>query len=288
MENPFMPALQEVSMSFTPEQQQFLKELVEGNNKQITDQFNSALSGLAKRLTVDEIPKAIGAQVSPLLEKLEGLNENKLGAVVKAQFDTLLEELAKQEEAGGTEKPAEENNGAITQLQQQIEEMKKQVDAAKKIAETERKTREKLTEESRLQGLDNALLDAMRGKVKPGTERELLTLIKSANLLIEDKEANQFVTEVPDEFGLKTRKPVAEVLGDLIAQRWSHYQDVRPGTGVGAAPTSTQTASTSSNLKHFKVQEGNKLALDDAALEAAARNGKLDDILQELASATAS
>lgn len=272
---------------FTPEQEKFLKELIDGNSKQIADQFNNALSGLAKRLTVDEIPKAVGAQITPLLEKLDGLGEDKLGAVVKNQFDALLEELSKQEPQ--PEKPAGEsdaNNVAITQLQQQIQDLNKQVEAAKKMAGEERKIREKLTEESRMQGLDNSILDAMRGKVKSGTERELLTLIKASGLLIEDKEANQFVAEMADEFGLKTRKPATEVLGDLIAQRWGHYQDVRGGTGVGAAPaTTTQTSTSNPNLKHLKLQDG-KLALDDAALDAAARDGKLDDILKELATAT--
>ena len=270
---------------FTPEQEKFLRELMTESGKQTADQFNNALSGLAKRLIVDELPKAVNAQLSPISDQLKGLSKDELGGVVKAQFDSLLEELAKQGEGETIAPAANLESGAIAELKKQIEDMGKMLDSTRKIAETERKTREKLSEEARLQGLDDTVLDSLRGKVKPGTERELLTLIKSAGLLVENKEANRFEVELPDEFGLASRKPAVEAIGDIVARRWAHYQDSRPGTGTGAAPSAGQSGGGSAQLKHFRNQ-GNGLTLDDATLEEAASSGKLDELIKELASAS--
>lgn len=295
---------------FTEDQERVLQEKLDAMSAKILEQFNNGLSGLAKRLTADELPKAISGQISPFqqqfnsfqeaLNKLQPFDEAKVAQIVRAQFDSLLEELAEEEEKAslssekGGKGNSSANNPAIAELQRQmedltkqyssqLEQMKLQVEAARKAAETERQTRERLAEEARMQKLDDSILDALRGKVRSGTERELLTLMKASGILEEDKEKNMFVIQVDDEFGLKTTKPAVEVLDSVIANRWSHYQDRRPGTGTGATPP-TQGGYTpgNSNLKYARVQ-GDRITLDDRVLEEAAREGKLDDLLKELA-----
>ncbi|HEY9643317.1 MAG TPA: hypothetical protein V6C57_22705 [Coleofasciculaceae cyanobacterium] len=293
---------------FTPEQEAALNTKFEQLAEKMATQFNNSLSGLAKRLTTDEFPKAISShlaplqeQFAPLQEKLssfQGFDETRLANLVRSQFDTLLEDLANEEDTSPTAPANAQSDAAIADLRKQmealntqytgqIEAMKSQVDIARKAAETERETRERLAAEARMQKLDNTILDSMRGKVKSGTERELLTLMKQSGLLKE--EGDTFVVDAQDEFGLATTKPIADAIGDLIAERWTHYQDTRPGTGTGATPTTNSYTAAGTmgggDFKYMRQDRLGRVSVDDRTLEEAARSGKLDDLIKELASA---
>lgn len=275
-------------MSFTPEQQAFLREMFEGHTKTVNDTLN----GFAKRFTGSVIPEAIDAKLNPIAERLNGFSEESLGKVVSTQFSAMLEELAKQEQAAATEPGKAGAAGgaddpALAELRAQLEKTQKDAEDARKLAQEERKIRQKLAEDSRIQGLDNAVLDALRGKVKAGTERELLTLLKAGNLLQEDKENNRFVVEMPDEYGIATRKPATEAIADLIAQRYSHYQELRPGTGTGGSPQTTQIpAGSGQRLNYFQPNDQGQLTIDDNKLDSLSL-GDLDKALSELGSVTA-
>jgi hypothetical protein len=254
-------------MSFTEEQNKALDDKLSALSDKmlghLTETMNKSLSGMAKRLLVDEVPKAIQSQFAPIEEKLNSLNfnENQHRQLLRSEMDSWLEELNKQaanENTGGDNSAAGNTNTptdipALNELRNQLAEqakiadaMKQRVEAAEKVAADERKVRETLAEQQRLAGMDDKVLSSLRGKVRNNTERQLLALLKNDGLLIEDKENSQFLVKSKDEYGLDINVPVEAALGDLVKQHYPHFEEVRPGTGTGAMPgSSTSTSSMS-------------------------------------------
>jgi hypothetical protein len=246
---------------------------------QLGETMNKSLSGMAKRLIVDEVPKAIANQFAPLEEKLNGLqfDEDKQRSLLRSEMDGWLEELNKQatleDQGSETESEAEGKKGgkkgekqatervveaaALQDLRNQIAEqtkvaeaMKQRVEAAEKQAADERRVRETIAEQQRLAQMDEKVLQELRGKVRPNTERQLLTLLKNDGILVEDKDKNEFLIKTKDEYGLDTMLGISAAAADIIRQNYPHYEDVRPGTGTSAMPGGRESG-TSSHGKWF-------------------------------------
>lgn len=254
-------------MSFTEEQNKALDDKLSSLSdkmlSQLTETMNKSLSGMAKRLLVDEVPKAIQSQFTPIEEKLNSLNfnESQYRQLLRSEMDSWLEELNKQAssetqgEKGETSASSSGNNvpeiPALTELRNQLAEqakiadaMKQRVEAAEKSAQEERKIRETLAEQQRLAGMEDKVLSALRDKVRSNTERQLLTLMKNDGLLVEDKENNQFLIKSKDEYGLDTTVAIEKALTDIVKQHYPHFEEVRPGTGTGAMPGNRDSGSS--------------------------------------------
>lgn len=214
---------------------------------------------MAKRLIVDEVPKAIASQFAPLDEKLSSLqfDEGKQRQLLRSEMDSWLEALNKQAESETESGSKSEEDKtieipALAELRKQLseqakiaEQMKQRVDAAEKLAADERSIREKIADQQRVAGMEEKVLQELRGKVRPNTERQLLALLRNDGMLVEDKENNQFLLKSKDEYGLDTNVGIPKAIPDIIRQNYPHFEEVRPGTGTSAMPGSRDSGVTS-------------------------------------------
>lgn len=279
---------------FTPEQQEFLKNLfseqLAATKQELLTQTNEAISGLAGRIVKTDLPKAIEQRLTPFEQKFANFSEESLGQTIATQFDALLDKIAQEEEQIETEvetqkgrktKAQQEQETALEQMRQQLESMQQQVELARKAADDREAAMKAAEEKNRITALDDQLLDTLRPIVRQGTERELLTLLKSANVLQEDAENNRFNITVKDKYDLDVVKPAHEAIAAIVAERWPHYQAPRPGTGTGGAPTS-QTAIAPASTKYVRPSDAG-VTIDQSAIDQAMSSGNFDEVLKELA-----
>lgn len=242
---------------FSEEQNKALDDKLEALSgkmlKELGETVNKAMSGMAKRLIVDEVPKAIASQFGTFEEKLSSLqyDENKQRQLLRTEMDAWLEELNKQAaDEEETEKkssgknnnskpdnsqPYNELNTRFAEQVKTLEQMKQRLEAAEKIAATERENREKIAAEQRVSAMEEKVLQQLRGKVRPNTEKQLLTLLKQEGKLVEDSENNQYLLKGKDEYGIDANVGIDKALPDLIRANYPHFEDVRPGTGTSAS-----------------------------------------------------
>lgn len=225
-------------MSFSPEQLEALQAMFSAQN----ESTNTAISGLAKRLTL-EIPKVIDTKLSTLEEKIaafQPFDETKQADIVQAALNKVLEELSATEE---TRTPTGEDGNAvdspaIAELKKQaaeqtklFEQMKQRMLSAETTAGEERDNRLKIAEQQRIAGMEEGVLTSLRGKVRGNAERDFLNLLRTNNLLIE--EGDQLVVKSKDSHGFDVNLPIDKALPELLKDRFSYMAEVRPGTGTG-------------------------------------------------------
>jgi len=264
-------------MSFTPEQEQLLNQKF----SDLTAQLDKTVSGLAARLVQSEIPKIISSQLQPIQEKIDGLNEDTFGNIVESRFDALLERLAAEDSSKSdtteTDRPTLPENleelPAFIAIRQQLADVQS-------IAEQERAERERLAEAARVGRLDGELIDQLRGKVITGTEKQLVTLLKSG-VLQESEDKSAYVVPIKDQYGLEVKKPLGEVLPSMLEKDWQHFLAPRAGTGTGGSP-STGGYSSQPNYQYLKPTNGGVTVDDDVFMKAANDPNVMQALMNEL------
>jgi len=232
-------------MSFSQEQIEALESMFKAFGDRVNESTNTAISGLAKRLTL-EIPKVVDGKLSGLEEKIaayQPFDEDKQAEIVQAALNKVLEELATTDDSGNPAPTGEANGNtvdspALIELKKQaaeqsklFDQMKQRMLSAETIADEERKIRQNLAEQQRVATMEEGLLTGLRGKVRSNAERDFLNLLRTNNLLIE--EGDQLVVKSKDPHGFDINLPIDKALPDLLKDRFSYMAEVRPGTGTG-------------------------------------------------------
>lgn len=289
-------------MSFTPEQEEVLNKMFstfgESLLSKIDGNMNTALSGLGKRLT-SEIPKVVDAKFGTLEEKIQGLqyDPTKQEESIRTALNKVLEELAAEE---GDKTPAAtgDNSGtqptgsgvespAIRELKQQLEaqaklseQMKQRLLQAENLANEERQTREKLAEQQRIAGMEEALIGGLRGKVRQNAERDFLNLLRNNEMLIEDN--NQLLIKSKDQHGFDVNLPIDQALPTLLKDRFSYMAEVRAGTGTGSTGSSSNTGTQGQQVAGKYFNGGSKMPSQADLMAAMSDPSKQAELFSEL------
>jgi hypothetical protein len=270
-------------MTFTPEQISTLNEILDSKlsalANQIAESHNKGMSGLAKRLVADEIPKAIDSRFSAFEDKITPyFDEGNQRSLISSEMDSLLERLALAESSDDEDKKTKpaivEEDIRSNPLYKQLEQ---RVEASERMAAEERKSRETIAEQQRVTAMKADVVKTLQGKVRPGTENELLTLLETSGLLVEDKVNNRYLVKGKDRFDIESSLPPEEVLPQIIASKFPHYQEARPGTGTSATPSGANSVPPQGRY----YDGGNRLPTEQELNEAAKDPAKFQTLLKE-------
>lgn len=263
----------------------------------VNESTNTAISGLAKRLTL-EIPKVVDGKLSGLEEKLaayQPFDETKQAEIVQAALNKVLEELA-TDDSGNPVPPGEANGNAVdspalAELKKQsaeqaklFEQMKQRMLSAETTAAEERTNREKIAEQQRVAGMEEGVLGSLRGKVRSNAERDFLNLLRNNNLLVE--EGDQLVVKSKDIHGFDVNLPIDKALPELLKERFAYMAEVRPGTGTGN-PGGGNTGGNNSALAGKFFNGGTQAPSNEQVLAAMSDPSKQAELFAELSQLSA-
>lgn len=288
---------------FSEEQAKQMQQMLDSAAQMYVQKTTEAISQYSQNLE-KKLPQIIDARLGELdtriVEKFTPLiDPENQRSLIQETLDRYLQQLAEESEdeedddnsEAGQRQVARESQ-AIVEMRKQMQEqakafeaMKNRVQEAEKRAEEERRQRDEMARQQKTQQLEESVLEQIRGRVRPGTERQLLTLLKTDGILKEDPETGQVFLKARNEYGIEDEFPVDKAIQDVVKERYPHYEDVRPGTGTGAVPASFRSSSPPSAIadanaeaRYFNVRNG-RASIDDSTLDTA----NFQDILKDLA-----
>lgn len=228
-----------------------LQELLEQNNQKLQGDINTIVSGAMARLVREELPK-INRGLDERLTALEsGLGGGGIEEIIQRTLvntiDGLLEDDDQKEgqqvehQESGTE--VEDLRRAISEQSRKLTEFRSAQETLSQQLAAEREGRERAEKAARQKDMDNEVLSTIRGvgKVIPGTEQQLLALLKADGILKENKEEGRYLIHTLDETGYPTELTPEKGIERVVSEKYSHFLDRRPGTGTGASNTSSNS-----------------------------------------------
>lgn len=289
---------------FSEEQAKQMQQMLDSAAQMYVQKTTEAINQYSQNLE-KKLPQIIDARLGELdariVEKFTPLvDPENQRSLIQETLDRYLQQLAEEADEEGGEDTSEagqrqsvaRESQAIAEMRKQMAEqakafetMKNRVQEAEKRAEEERRQRDEMARQQKVQQLEESVLEQIRGRVRPGTERQLLTLLKTDGVLKEDPESGQVFLKARNEYGIEDEFPVDKAIQSVVKERYPHYEDVRPGTGTGAIPASVRSSSPPSAIadanaetRLFNVRNG-RASIDDSTLDTA----NFQDILKDLA-----
>ncbi len=288
---------------FSEEQAKQMQQMLDSAAQMYVQKTTEAISQYSQTIE-KRLPQIIDARLSDLdnriVEKFTPLvDPENQRTLIQETLDRYLQQLAEESEdedegeaSDAGQRQVVRESQAIAEMRKQMQEqakafesMKNRVQEAEKRADEERRQRDEMARQQKTQQLEESVLEQIRGRVRPGTERQLLTLLKTDGVLKEDPETGQVFLKARNEYGIEDDFPVDKAIQDVVKERYPHYEDVRPGTGTGAVPASFRSSSPPSAIadanaetRLFNVRNG-RASIDDSTLDTA----NFQDILKDLA-----
>lgn len=215
--------------------------------KQITDSITEKL----KSSIVDDVrtivTEVVDARVNPLVEEQEefftrfteqynpekltdSFIDNLIAEADELQTDDEDEEESDYSEYADDEDDDDYETPSNKLSQQEIATMREN-EALKARLEALEKQNAENARRAQLKELEANALSVLSGKVIPGTEKQVITLLTAQGLVQED--GNGYVVTTRDRLG-EIKKPLAEVVDTLLENNFKHFVPAREGTGSGA------------------------------------------------------
>ena len=209
-----------------------------------------AISDAVKQALPEVITTVVQTAIAPINEQLEAQQHNskKLSEAIASIPDQLNErfeaikpslefiaEVKKEYEESENKSDNKPVAGdAIAKLRQEYED--KLNGFQQQLAERDTALQQREAAERQLKMRSEAL-DLMRGlgAIRPNTEKDLLTLLESRGMLIED--GDRYVVKGPDKFGEPTKLELKDILPKMLESDFAHFAVPRGGTGTDAAPS---------------------------------------------------
>lgn len=287
-------------MTFSEEQHQELAALLQEQSNKSQEHLDKALSGVMARLVREELPKIVKPTQDRLTE-FEGRFQEigNLQETISSSISTAINSLLEDEEKHQPQQPNQSqgtssnttNNAispeiidlkkAITDQARTLQEYKQQFETQARVLQQEQEARKRAESIARQKDMDGDVLAAIQGSVRPGTERHLLTLLKSNGHLVEEQDTNRYVIKITDEHGLPTTALPEKVISKIIQEKYPYFIDARPGTGTGATPTSSQNGNYRQQGGKY-LQGGGNLPSNDELLSLLNDPNKSLELLREL------
>jgi len=251
-------------MSFSPEQQEQLNTMLDSKLVtllgQVVETFDERMEkqrrdnskqteGFLNSFITEKLPEVLSERLMPIQKNLEFLESVKTEWEKEEEESNLSQQVSNNNEEQTQRNPnhqQQSNSSSVASsemiaLQRRLEEMKGQLDKTEKLAQEERGKREKAEGESRKQEMYNSAVESIGRHNKdnpnlsilPGREKQLLTLLQSDGLLIEEN--GGFRVKTRDRYGDEVLIPFQDSIPSLLEKEYSHFVSPRSGTGTGAS-----------------------------------------------------
>ena len=246
-------------MALTPEDIQALKDSILGTVGDLIDtKIDSKISPLETNISqmFTRMTETVGSKSKESFnEFLDQLIDEADNLTVDSSDDEDDEEYEEEE----YETPIADNRESVEtmRLKKQLQDMQAQIEAERQARENAELARSKQEKQSQI-------ISQISGKVISGKEAQLLKLLE-----MDGKIDGDFQYETRDQFG-PIKKPVTEVIDQLLDSEYQHFAPARAGNGTGGTNSSSSQprVEIKSELIGSALNDPNKLKELAKALDA--------------------